>query len=277
METEKIPILLVAKQNIIPVLRLTIESLEKNIKNNIIHLVVPDKEINLFEKIITEKIKLIPESYVVPNWTHSRISDFMPKQPDRAGWYLQQFIKLNFGIYSKYSEYLIWDADTILLKPVKFKKNLKYIFNPAKEYHAHYFKTFERILGIKPTLSKSVISQFMMINTEICLEMQRDICRHGNNEDWIKIILCGLPFSDKSEFSEYETYGNYIAYKYPEKIELNGSKWFRYGSEICNDLTNLSLSNLETIFRAYSYVAFESHKKNMLRKLGSKIILKFGL
>ena len=45
---------------------------------------------------------------------------------DRAGWYYQQFLKLSFDLYYKkhfghLAGYVIWDADTVMLKAPKLK------------------------------------------------------------------------------------------------------------------------------------------------------------
>ena len=41
------------------------------------------------------------------------------KNTGRAGWYVQQYIKMQFARFTKDEYYLIWDSDTIPLKPVE--------------------------------------------------------------------------------------------------------------------------------------------------------------
>ena len=45
--------------------------------------------------------------------------------PQRAGWYFQQFIKMQYSFICKNNYYLIWDADTIPISKINLLKMLK--------------------------------------------------------------------------------------------------------------------------------------------------------
>lgn len=269
----KLPYLLVAEKSLLKIIGHTVSALEKYGDPAEIYLVVPDEQIEAFQTVLLNRVVLVPEEKLLPEWPLARIRSMLAKQSGRAGWYLQQFLKLAFGRYSGIERYVIWDADTVMLQPPVLERCGRVIMNKAKEYHQPYFDTFRRLFGIAPTLPCSTISQYMLIDTAICLQMQKEICAHGEGTDWIEVLLRGLPGTSISEFSEYETYANYLAYIRPTAFELGSRKWFRYGSEIFTNLERVSVEQIEERFAGYSYVAFERHPPSLCRNLVSKLRL----
>lgn len=67
----------------------------------------------------------------------------------RAGWYLQQFIKMKYAEVCEDSYYIVWDADTIPLREINMFADNKPIFNMKDEYNKPYFDTMSRlVLGL---------------------------------------------------------------------------------------------------------------------------------
>jgi hypothetical protein len=274
---EKLPYLLVAEKSLLKVIRQTLEALEKHASPAGIYVVLPGGQIEAFRTVIEhDRVILVPEEEVLPEWSLARVKSMLPMHPERAGWYLQQFLKLSFGKRAGVRRYVIWDADTVMLKPPILERNARVVMNMAKEYHQPYFDTFRRLFGVAPTLPCSMISQYMLIDNAVCLQMQQEICERGQGVDWIEVVLRGLPGISISEFSEYETYANYLAYINPTGIELQNNKWFRYGSEIFPNQEQVSLEQIEKRFDGYGYVAFERHQTNAARWLGSRALLILG-
>ncbi len=248
-------------------------SLEKHANPAEIYVVVPGAQLNAFREVLGNRVRLVAEEDVLPDWPLLRVKSMLPKQPGRAGWYLQQFLKLGFGQYAHVPRYVIWDADTVMLRRPVLEKDGKVVMNTAKEYHQPYFDTFRRLLGVAPVLQRSMISQYMQIDSAVCLQMQQEICARGQGTDWIEVLLRGLPGTSISEFSEYETYANYLAHINPTGIELKTSKWFRYGSEIFPDQGAISLEQIEKRFAGYGYVAFERHDCSVLKRIFANIFV----
>ena len=64
----------------------------------------------------------------------------------RSGWYIQQFLKMNYCNICQDKYYLVWDSDTIPVKKVKmFKSNGKPFFDVKTEYNKPYFITIKNI------------------------------------------------------------------------------------------------------------------------------------
>ena len=273
---EKLPYLLVAEKSLINIIGQTVSALEKHASPAAIYVVVPSSQLEIFRAVLTNRVILVSEEDVLPTWPLMRVKAMLPKQPERAGWYLQQFLKLGFGSYAGVARYVIWDADTVMLQPPVLERNSRVVMNTAKEYHQPYFDTFRRLFGASPTLPRSMISQYMLIDTAICLQMQQEICSRNQGADWIEALLQALPGKSISEFSEYETYANYLAQINPAGIELQTNKWFRYGSEIFPDQGAVSLEQIEKRFAGYGYVAFERHGHSVLKLLIARLYLLAG-
>jgi hypothetical protein len=125
----------------------------------------------------------------------------------RAGWYLQQFCKMAMANWPGIApNYLIWDGDTILLKPLEFVAADGSVFiNPRNEYHRPYFELMRDLLGIDRVCTYSFIAEHLLAHTET----MSDLVGHFEPAEILHHIEARtLPHSG---FSEYETYGNFAA------------------------------------------------------------------
>jgi hypothetical protein len=172
-------------------------------------------------------------------------------------------------------DYLVWDADTIPLKPIKIiDKNGKYNFVKADEYHKPYFENFKILLNEEPNREFSFISQFMIFNKSILNELFRKIEKNfKDSSHWYWSILQNLKGEDGSLFSEYETYGHFIKNHYPDKCNFINIPWLRNGTEVIGTPfpNKFDLMNLE---KDYYYVTFELRSNNLVNKLKKHLITK---
>lgn len=110
----------------------------------------------------------------------------------RAGWYLQQLLKLYFGSVRPdgTSRYLVVDADIVFLRPVSFTLEDRQVFNVGVEYHREYFRHMRRL---HPSLYRmtnlSGISHCMLFDRHLLSELF----------DLVETFHEALPFSAKAE------------------------------------------------------------------------------
>lgn len=139
-----------------------------------------------------------------------------------AGWYFQQFLKMAFSLsdYCDTDYYLSWDSDTIPLRKIDFfDENGKPFFTMKTEFHAPYFVALEKLLGINHFNSRSYISENMLFNKSVMIELINRI--QSNNEllgtVWFEKIVYALEpeYVSPMGFSEFETYGNYCYNVHP--------------------------------------------------------------
>lgn len=181
--------------------------------------------------------------------------------PARAGWYMQQLVKLGFALRGDPDGYyLIWDCDTVPLRPLDFfTADDRPIYTLADEKHAPYFQTYERLLGTMAHWQGSFISQHMIIKRRFAREMLEEItARHPLQSSWSLVIMDKLaPVESLSLFSEYETYGNFVHSRYPSSIAFRRLPWLRDGSRYAGTVEP-SEKQLNKLARHYYFASFEA-------------------
>lgn len=221
------------------------------------------KLINEYHSIF-EKAKFINEKSLIDV---DRIKKLIEKRNQKAikrsGWYIQQFLKMQYCKLCKDKYYLIWDCDTIPIKTVSmFNNDRKPYFDVKEEYHKPYFITMEKLL---PELGKkfnySFISEHMLIRTKI---MKNLINRIENNiniygDKWYEKIINSINTDDlpNSGFSEFETYGTFANVHYNDSYKIRKWKSLRGGKYYYNPKF-FSFEDGQNISDKFDAISFEN-------------------
>jgi len=246
-----------------------VEHLRTHLKPKNIVIATAHKNFVSFEKVLGAPVSLVDEDKLIPSMTLASIRQ-LPIQffPRAAGWYFQQLLKYawcyqNAGI----GHYLVWDADTIPLKPLNFfDEQGRTLMTKASEYHAPYFATFERLFGVPATYEFSFISQHQMVDKMLLQEMLNSIAtRFPASLNWAWAILQSLPREGKNLFSEYETYGHWLKLYHPDKLRYRDVPWLRQGTEVAGFPP--SEKKLKDLSERYFFVSFESSKRPLKRMI----------
>ena len=277
---------LVAEESCVATLGFVIEGLIQNLQDANIYIVVPESQLSLFKRFEGLNIQIVSEDVVANGYCLNYVRKRL-KHKDRAGWYLQQFLKLDFGVYleqvSGNSElYLIWDADTVPLTKIHIPESpTKLLHNLGRnKRHKHYNITYRKIFGIGFSEANSAISQYMWCNRNLIERFKEEVQARTQSSFWIDGILTSLDGLDQSEFSEYEFLVNYCNQKYPGTYENVRNKWFLHGADIVREVDDIEYADLQKVFTGYQYVAFERHKKhfstikNVIRRLYALVALR---
>ncbi len=170
-----------------------------------------------------DTIQFIDEDSVLEGLSFKELTDFIelhkPHLKTKIGWYFQQFLKIGFS-RSKYCcrNYLIWDADTIPVRKIRFFEGGKVQFCPKTEYHRPYFVTISELLSLSKIADFSFIAEHIMVIPHIMCEMLDAIEKNKEiegNSYWEKIIS-SIKSGTLLGFSEFETYGTYFIKNYPD-------------------------------------------------------------
>ena len=236
-------------------------------------------------KKLKKEIEMIPgitfvdENSVYSGLSYDAVQDIIENitgERKRAGWYLQQFLKMSWAYRSENSRYISLDADTFVLNPIKFTDGDKYLFTPKTEYHKPYFNCINRLFGgkIKKNVDFSFIAENMIFDCKIMKETITEIEKNeelDGNFFWEKILNA----VDKDElirsgFSEFETYGNYIFTRYPDKVKTRKLRTMREALVLLGG--NPSSEQLNWASVDYDVVSVESihYKKTLVTWLTSK-------
>jgi len=179
-----------------------------------------------------------------------------------TGWYYQQFLKMQYACLCEDTYYLAWDGDTIPCGPFSMfheKTGLPYL-DVKGEYHEEYFVTLARLLpGMRKCIEKSFISEHMLIQCDLMKELIGEI-EAGDipgTAFWEKVIhAIDARNLQSNSFSEFETYGTYVALRHPEAYRLRSWHSFRYGG-VFFDLDTISDTDYEWLGRDFFAISFE--------------------
>lgn len=188
---------------------LTIESVRANIPQPIknIYFIAPESEV--LRKIAIEKNCIfVLEDNVLPVFS---------KNTQRKGWIKQQYLKLNADTVATCEHFLIIDADTLLIRPQIFVTKDKEVLNILHDYWFKRKQMVKIALGFNKFHNLDFTSHHMLFSkTKIQALKQHLQNMHG--KPW-QDALDSLDIPEGS-FSEYELYGNFVAQRFEDQVEL---------------------------------------------------------
>jgi hypothetical protein len=146
----------------------------------------------------------------------------------RAGWVIQQILKVSFVMNSQAPGVLVIDSDTLLLEPrLWLDDEGNQILTPTWEYHSAYYKflNFRGTSRVRPKYT--FVSHHMLMQPWILREAFSSAGWKALDE--LIMTLVAVPISkEKSPFCiEYELYAQYMINHYPNLVRLE--KWSNIG------------------------------------------------
>lgn len=245
------------------ILRLASAGLQRYVRLGRLHVITAARDFRRFRDELGTEVALIDEDTFIPGMSLAAVRALrLPGFPQGAGWYFQQLLKLQFcQVNPEDDYYLIWDADTVPLRPLEFiDENGAMLFTVADEAHAPYFDTYRKLLGEEPHREFSFISQHMPVRKSILCEMLGKIdSRFPGDEHWAWKILRNLEGTHVNLFSEYEMFGHYVKNHYPNQAVFRRLPWLRSGSLAVGGVP--SGPELERMGKEYAFAAFEASQR----------------
>jgi hypothetical protein len=191
----------------------------------------------LRDSLARDDTHFIDEDTLIPGVTYDRVREWVtatnPQAARRTGWYFQQFLKMGACyIPSLGDHYLIWDSDLAPFRRLTFfDEEGKMLLALGTHQHPAYFNTLKALLPLKPEAQLSFVSEHLMVKTSIMKELVEKI--GGEPKDiWIRNCVRAIRREDlpHSGFSEYETYGHYMAANYADSYRVRRLKYLRTGA-----------------------------------------------
>lgn len=159
--------------------------------------------------------ELLPVADLVEILPRSDMPSILVKGQQRSGWYYQQFIKWAVRRFASSDDYLIWDGDTVAIAPISVLPDGKPVFDRGNQYHLPYFRTYDALLGGQPQPLDSFITNYLTFRRSWLDELIADIHDRHLGSNWDRTILNAIDRTEMSSFSEYETYGYWLAARHP--------------------------------------------------------------
>lgn len=245
---------------------------------------VPENEIPQFLSITPQQFEVLSQEKLGVAYIEklkAKVSHQGNEQ--RFGWYLQQFHKIEAIQDVETEGVLIWDADCVPLKKMKFfdTNGVPLFMVASSEMHKPYFDLIEKTLGISRVQDNSFVIPGFPMKSQWVKEFIAELSGPSKRE-WYETLLADVNFSLKSGFSETETLGTWIANRKPEKWKKISMNWERFGQSRfgyaktfeSRDLIGLGLSNsLDIIsFENWDKRGVSSIRKSILRKIRNVLV-----
>lgn len=220
---------------------------------------------------ISDRVGFINENSIIPfNDVHNVVKATLHKDDvprGITGWYYQQFLKMKYALVSEHDFYMSWDGDTVPCKAFEMfdSASNKPYFDVKSEYHEEYFTTISTLFpGMNKVIGKSFISEHMLFNKDIMKELISEIESNKSIEGktfYEKIIHAIRPGQLVSNsFSEFETYGTYVAVKHNEAYRLRAWHSIRYGSMYFTP-QNMTEADYEWVGKDFDAISFEKNQE----------------
>lgn len=218
--------------------------------------------------------EFVDEESVLDGLNIDKIFDIIEErcgQRKRAGWYLQQFLKMAWCNRCLDSSYIVIDADTFPLNPIEYLDvEGKYLFTSKIEYNKPYFDTIETLFNgdVRKCGPFSFVAENMIFDTAIMKEMIERIEANTKlkGKFFYEKIMYAINVDDllRSGFSEFETYGNFLMTYYPSKAALRKLRTNREAAYILGELP--TAEQLKWAEHSYDIISVEASVENTIHK-----------
>ncbi len=181
-----------------------------------------------------------------------------------TGWYYQQFLKYAYAYMCGDEYYMAWDGDTVPSKQFSmFSDEGTPYLDYKRENHEEYFKTMWKLIGMSKVIEPSFISEHMLFRCDLvkalieCIEANEAV---EGDIWWEKILRAIRPEKLlENSFSEFETYGTFVALTAPGAYRLREWHSFRYAAEFY-EIDRITDRDYDWLSRDFAAASFE---KNM--------------
>jgi hypothetical protein len=199
----------------------TIEGVRRNLMHPIRNVIVVAPESSKIRELCRRlNVDFTDEKTVAP--VSKDEIQYVVDGIDRSGWLLQQLIKLNADKIAITENFLVLDADTVLIKPQRLETRGRSVLMVSDEHHRPYYETYEKLFGYPPHSLLSFVCHYMIFNKQILMPL-REAIQKRTQRPWARAIVESIDKNEASSFSEYETYGNFLCEISPRKVVLRYS------------------------------------------------------
>jgi hypothetical protein len=215
---EPIDVLIPAVDKDLGTLPHTIDSVRRMVRHPIgtIYVVSPDSP--RIRAVCARKGCVFVNERLIEPLPKSRIH-YRSKRWERSGWIYQQLLKLSGDRLVRRRHFLVMDADTVLIRPHRFRIGGKTVFYFRRWSQPEYFRTYRRLTGRRAKAKVSFVAHYMLFDRHKLFRLKHMIeARHG--KPWHRAILDSIDRKRNFGFSEYETYGNMVYGENPSAVKL---------------------------------------------------------
>ena len=249
-----IDVLIPAIEKDLATLPYVIDSLRRYVKHPIttIYIVSPNSS-RIRNLCLRKNCTFVDERSVLP-FTKKDIH-YSSTRWNRSGWLYQQLLKMNGDHLCREKFFLVIDADTVLIRPHRFRSNGKTYFYCRNWSQPEYFRTYHKLLGVKAPSPRSFVTHYMLFERTKLAQLKRKIeARHGLT--WYNAIIRSIDKTRQFGFSEFETYANYVYSENSSGVILKDAQ----NKSIHTPISSLSSARIMKLAQSYRSLSFHQRK-----------------
>lgn len=172
----------------------------------------------------------------------------------RSGWIKQQFLKLNVASYLDGENFLIIDADTILVRPLAFMESEKQIFWTADDLVFDYHTFTESLIGTVKRKNYSFVAHCMLFQRSV-IEKMTEYVQDKTSQNVFDSMVAALLKNKSGYMSEYELYAYFMRREFPDRCVTK--YWYNRKAKLGNEA---ALTRSLKKFRRFNFLS--DHNKN---------------
>ncbi len=178
-------------------------------------------------KVVAAGGTLLDEHQVDEVPHRSLMAEIVIRRKIRTGWYYQQLLKWAFRRLSTTPAYVVFDADSVLVADLELIDGTgRYVLDRTEQRHEPYFDHFQHLFGWRPPLAPSFIINYQIIDVALLDGLLAEIEQRQPGKSWHAAIMDAVDRTQIAGFSEFETYGHWLARHQPERlVSRPGMNW----------------------------------------------------
>lgn len=196
--------------------------------------------------VSSQPLCLLPEGIGPLEWIHDDAFPLTRRDvqqwlgPDAAaGWWWQQLLKLQLLHWRPDlgERLLVWDSESVLMRPLSFEADGRILLHPASELHAPYTAHLTTLVpGLQrwhPRLSG--ITHWMVFHAGVVDDLMTRVQRHWHMPFWQAYLAAvQAAWRKQGGASEYDLVFNFALRFHSERYRLRPLKW-----RVTGDLNDL--------------------------------------
>ncbi|MNB76994.1 hypothetical protein D3C75_236690 [compost metagenome] len=249
-----IDVLIPAIEKDLATLPFVIDSLRRYVRHPISHIYIVSPASSRIKALCARKNCIFVDETTVLPFTKRDIQ-YSSSRWNRSGWLYQQLLKMNGDHICREAFFLVIDADTVLIRPHRFRTAGKTVFYCRDWSQPEYFRTYRKLLGSAAPSPRSFVTHYMLFEKQKLAALKNGIeARHGL--PWHAAIMRSINKRKQFGFSEYETYANYVYSHSRTSVLLRSAN----NKSLHSPAASLNEKQIRKLARTYRSLSFHQRK-----------------
>jgi hypothetical protein len=201
---------------------LAVASLRRHLTNRITHVRAATPAAGLGAlRTLLPGVEIVADEDLLPADLRHAIAAAAPT--GRDGWLTQQFLCLLHVATAARGRCLVWDADTLMVRPQTLVEGTVAALPISLEHHHPYFALIRCLLPSLPLPAwSSTVAHHMLMEPPLLRQLIAEIESHAGGRPWWSAILARVDRREQSCMAEYELYGQWVRHRHPDRVRPVG-------------------------------------------------------